>query len=471
MAGEGIRKPDLAKLVCVGCAYMKTRSMNIILFICVASLFLDTGLAEETANTPQEMKVQRVHVLGDEYVRNGTFGLRGLWLGGERKRREKLLPLIKRAGVEWHRSVLFWYQVEPQNDKFDFSSYDTLYDQLRKQDIEIVFTLRSVSPWGAKKSKLAVRVKGEHDATRAVCHMPDHMGDYIDFVRRTASHFKGRIRFWQIENEPTSPEKWSFWGGTAEELVELTKAAYKTIKEVDPRAQVLLSGFTTRSLLRGGVELEFIDAMFRKGVGEYFDIFDIHSYRRPQRVFKTAKAARDILERYGYTGKKKKPIWMTETSTPGVDPLFPLTEQANDVVKRFTLAFSAGISRVFWWNTIDSAKAPARSEKERSRYFGLLSVEGRPKPAWRMYKLMTQKLKGFRKVEKPDTGQGVFVFKYSWDNGSSLHVAWTNKKSRVRLTSQKDMVRVTYQNGVVREIKVEAGQFAIDLCRAPVFIQ
>ena len=97
-------------------------------------------------------------------------------------------------------------------------------------------------------------------------NVPDHgnwspppvdMDQLRQYWTRTASRFRGRVRYWEFFHENYFP--------TQEDKRQYMKAVYEGIKSADPDAQVLCGAAT--SFVRGGA----FGQMWREGINQYFD--------------------------------------------------------------------------------------------------------------------------------------------------------------------------------------------------------
>jgi hypothetical protein len=67
---------------------------------------------------------------------------------------------------------------------------------------------------------------------------------YLDFVRFTVDHFKGRVQYYEIWNEPEIPE-FCPKSITLEDYVNLVQQTVPVIRETDPDAKVVIGGVST----------------------------------------------------------------------------------------------------------------------------------------------------------------------------------------------------------------------------------
>ena len=64
---------------------------------------------------------------------------------------------------------------------------------------------------------------------------------YLDYVRFIVAYFKGRIKYYEIWNEPNVPASDSPWGQIAfEDYIRLLKRVAPVIREVDPDAKIVV---------------------------------------------------------------------------------------------------------------------------------------------------------------------------------------------------------------------------------------
>jgi hypothetical protein len=159
--------------------------------------------------------------------------------------REPALAEARRLGVTRLRVMVKWAGVvrrpkarKPQR-RYDWAAYDSLIADAARHGIRLQLTLTGPAPaWATSNRKVGVR------GVRAK--------PYGQFVRDAAKHFKGRVDRYSIWNEPNwhtqlSPTrtcKKNHWArGCDARLGALYRALYRaghrSIKAVDPQAQVL----------------------------------------------------------------------------------------------------------------------------------------------------------------------------------------------------------------------------------------
>ena len=197
------------------------------------------------------------------------------------------VKLMREAGIGSFRTDLDWNKIEPEKGKFDFKLWDSLVDIASAEGIEIL----SIIPGGTPKF-----------AQPFPYHADEMAASSAEIVR----HFKGRIKYWEIVNEPNHI---SFWGGlepNASEYAALLKKVYPAVKKANPDAVVLYVGVA-------GVPLDYVEKTFKEGAANSFDVMNIHPYNwrgvQENVLIGNIKRTRALMKKYGVGDK---PIWITE---------------------------------------------------------------------------------------------------------------------------------------------------------------
>jgi len=352
---------------------------------------------------------------------SSPFGIRGLTLATDR-----ITKLIFDAGVRWHRFPIEWGNVEQKPGKFVWEEYDSLIKRMYDHNMNIVITLRCVPPSTSRKNLK------EHTAT-----MPKDIGKYLLFVKACVDRYKDKVKYWQVENEPSFRSK--HWRGEPKDYARLLKEVYKVIKTVSPEGKVLIAGSPVKPVL-GDNGTGFLSQVFKNGAGEYFDIFDLHCYGDVKMIPLGLTKVNKMLKNYGYFGQKTKPIWITETGTPGREPRFPEKKQAEDVIKRHALAFSKGVEKVFFWNAVDGIKDLPKFNIPVAKLCGLLDSNRNPKPAYFAYKLMTGKLNGFNSAADLSR-DGIQIYQFSFKDKNPILILWKDDLEKPQTINLKDLLK------------------------------
>ena len=198
------------------------------------------------------------------------------------------LAEMKKLGIRSARADFTWSGIEHPQGTWHFENTDRLLDEAEKNGITILPILDYGTAWATPAYR--------------------HLDAWTEYVRQVVSRYKDRIRVWEVWNEPNLKGFWSEEPNGAN-YATLLKAAYETIKSIDPELKVLYAGLA-------GVPLPFFEDSLKAGAGDYFDIMNIHPYRgglstlaSTQDLIDAVESCRTMMRKYNVP---VKPIWITE---------------------------------------------------------------------------------------------------------------------------------------------------------------
>jgi hypothetical protein len=251
----------------------------------------------------------------------------------ELEKRELAVRMIADAGFHWIRQEFPWEDMEI-HAKGDFEDrrhephrsawekYDNIVDLADSYGLEIIARLSNPPAWS--------RVRGNEGGAFAP---PDDLGDYGDFVEAVVRRYQGRIRYYQIWNEPNIYPEWGEKPVSPEGYVELLKVGYSRVKAACPEC-VVISGALAQTIPLGPRDLNdfvFLQRMYDAGAGDYFDVLAMQGYglwsgptdrRMRPRVLNFSRPLylREIMVK---NGDESKPIWITEMNWNSPPADFP----------------------------------------------------------------------------------------------------------------------------------------------------
>lgn len=240
---------------------------------------------------------------------------------------EQVYQCVQALGGTMVRLAASPRDIEPERGKRSWDEYD--------QDLELA------TRYGLEPMVCVVNTPGWANKTGKPCH--DHpyldkfLPDFEAFCRELAQRSKGRVRLYQIWNEPNGCG-WHFYDGWNhyDEYVPMLRAAYHGLKQGDPGCQVLIGGLddaggNAHYFLRGIYEIRD-----QKYPGErFFDGLTDHPYSHDlSTMHKKMETLRAILAEHG---DENLPLFITEYGwTAGEAGL----ESQGQRVKEFLAAFT-----------------------------------------------------------------------------------------------------------------------------------
>ena len=176
------------------------------------------------------------------------------------------LNLLTAASFGWVKQIFAWRDMEGAGKgHYDWSSADRVVNSCQWSGVQILARVDFQPAWA--------RADGAENGP------PDDYNDYGDFLFAMASRYQGRIRAYEIWNEPNLAREWGGQPPDARQYVELLKVAYTRIKQADPDALVLTAGLAPTTAW-GSIampDVEFMRQMYAAGAKPYFDVLGVHA--------------------------------------------------------------------------------------------------------------------------------------------------------------------------------------------------
>ena len=236
-------------------------------------------------------------------------------------------PDLEFGGVRlW--GAIYWAQVNPAPGVYDWKRFDDILRVAEQQQVDVVMNLAFTPKWAA-----AVKDAPPAFAPGA-SSPPADMASWEDWVRAAVTRAAGRVKYWEIWNEPEDPK---YYSGDVAGMVKMQRRAYEIIKGIDPTLKVLtppsngtVDGFRWQS------------AFLAQGGGRYADIFAFHGYlSAPEGVIGIIEHFRRILTQHGLGAL---PMWDTEAGWSSWEE-----NQAGCLARAYILKWIYGVDRFFWY--------------------------------------------------------------------------------------------------------------------------
>jgi len=301
---------------------------------------------------------------------------------------------LRLLGLQWVREEFTASRLHAgTHARYYWGPYDRIVDQERRAGLHVFGLLDYSNTWGYP----------DH-GTMPHADIARLSRDFAAFAYAVARHFRGRVSYWQVWNEP---DLQTFWHPTPDpdDYAALLSAAYRAIKRADRHAHVVLAG-TSR-----------IDLVFLRRVAsrtQSFDVVSVHPYRNvpePQ-LLSEIQALRAL----------GKPLWFSEIgwAAGGCDLCTGEDTQASYLVRIYALAAAAGVQRVFWYDLRDDNNLASSPES----HFGLLRSDLSAKPAFVAYEFLTRVMhRAFFRAAHTVDRSGVYALRFDTDHGP-IEVLW-----------------------------------------------
>ena len=323
---------------------------------------------------------------------------------------EETLRLVAEANIAWVKQEFPWQEIEFKkgyffDDKWQKSSwekFDRMVDLADKYHINVIARVDHAPGWAKAEAGGSSPIKSN--------------ADLADFVNALLDHYKGRIKYVQIWNEPNLTGEWV--PGKAVDpkaYVDMLKTVYPAVKAAHPTAILLTApmAMTTETPgSRGNMnEIDYWTQMYGAGVKGSFDIASANAYGLDQPPeappspsvlnFRRVELLRDIMVKNGDTGR---PIWFDEFGWNASPDSLPESErnywrhvtpqqQADWTVAGVEYARKnwpwAGVIAIWYFRQVGDIP-PEKAEY----YFAMLNPDFSPQPVYNAVKAAASKYPG-----------------------------------------------------------------------------
>lgn len=348
------------------------------------------------------------------------------------------------AGARVNRWEFRWDRLERTPGSWDFSATDAVVASSQQYGLQVEGILIGTPNWAVQPSDKP----GNGLPRNAYLPYTDPHNLWAQYVRRTVTHYAGKVAYWEVWNEPDLP---FFWSNTPADYFQLLKVAYKVIKSVDPHASVLMAGMVVPDLRFLSQVLDAVNATanWRDNHG-YFDAVAWHAYGPAGSLYTNINAMRAMLAVKGHSGA---PIWVTEDGFPASNPNGE-PRQAAYVIQTIAYALAAGADHVLVYRA---------SDDPTPRTWGLLSAAGTPRLGYLAFQLAASLFGHANSVVYAPT-QSVERFAL-YEPGRRVVVLWGHGVSdgSAVLSADGPAASLTDWQGVSSALPVRNGQLHIPL--------
>jgi hypothetical protein len=339
----------------------------------------------------------------------------------EPAKRAQAVEMAAAAGYRWLRQEFPWEDIEIHG-KGDFEDrrhvparsawekYDEIVELAERNGMELIVRLSNPPGW--------TRAGGEGENNVDTFAPPDNMQDYADFVTAVAGRYAGRIKYYQIWNEPNIYPEWGSRAINPEAYVELLKAGAEAVRAADPEAKIIMGALASTINLQPAYappgnsmnDLLFLQRMYDAGAAPYFDIVAMQGYglysgptdnRMHPRVINISrhKFIRDLMVK---NGDAAKAIWIAEmnwnAAPEDVDPRYgrvTLEQQARYLPIAYARVADdwpwIGVAATWY---LKRATDLWEANRQPEAYFRLLAPDFVPQPVYESMKAYTSSLEG-----------------------------------------------------------------------------
>jgi hypothetical protein len=251
-------------------------------------------------------------------------------------------PQVPFSTVRLHDTGTSWREMQPAAGMWNFATLDARVDRAISGRRDVLMVLGQTPQWAAKRPQ-ELSYNGLGSASE-----PADLATWRAYVRTLAIRYKGRIRRWELWNEPNVK---GFFSGSPRSMVLMAHEAYLILKRIDPTNIVISPGMAVRTLNSP----VWLDRYLALGGGWYADVVGVHLYvlsrQRPESILGSVSRVRLIMAKHNVA----RPIWNTESGygrtadTPETSELYAGQLAMAYVARTYILSAHAHVDRTYWY--------------------------------------------------------------------------------------------------------------------------
>jgi polysaccharide biosynthesis protein PslG len=367
-----------------------------------------------------------------------------------RQRVHRHMQEMKELRVRFLRCAFSWNGIEPEQGQFDFAFWDMLVDEAERAGVQIIPYVAYTPKWAAKSE--------ENFWQQA----PRSPAMFANVMRTLAARYRGRIKSWELWNEPDLTD---YWRGSSADLSELVKAGAQAVREGDPEAVVVLSGISREP------SDFFHELLYTYHLDRWVDVLALHAYPESW----GEERAEDLFPQWipqakSYVKNSGDPVdlWLDEmgyadyrydaahASAYNINIYYRYEHSpryaADFLLKSFVLALASNdLSLVGWYRIDDFRHSDPRMPGDKvNHHLGLIGVDGKPKPAFYAMKFLDQLIDRPIRVlparVSARAGSQAVIRLFARDDGEVIAAGW------LRSSEYSEVVRHT---GMERDLRRE----------------
>ncbi len=394
-------------------------------------------------------------------------------------RRDFELSQWGKLGVHLARTDFNWRSIEPTKGAFEWARMDQLVASTEQEDAEVIALLVYGNPWAT--------TAGDNQM-----FPPDDPADFGDFAAAVATRYAGRIRKYEIWNEPNSYGR--FWepGDDPVGYGALLIEAADRIHEADPGAIVSFAGVFHPRVVVNMSGPEFARGVLEAhpDVGSHLDAMSFHPYRipfsAPELQNKTQDALatsicewRDIVAEMGVPDL---PLWITEMGWHNAPEsvLVGVSEadQANYFVRAAAISAAHGVEAFAWYTFRDSGTDPTDQEEQ----FGLYTYDedpltdppAQPKQGAGAASVFAQTVGRHTRVQDRSVELGLgpetWAYRFTGADETAVNLLWTTgAPTTVKLPGNEEASLVGLL-GDTTPLPATGGAWDVEVSERPVYV-
>ena len=325
------------------------------------------------------------------------------------------------CGVKYLRATPGWSHVQPQKGQWNFDYLNQQLEMCGAYGIELQGFLGFNPRW-------AVSPELQKKHWRVWSRSYPNETAFSIYAQRMAQEFRGRIRNWELWNEP------ELMRGTinAEEFTRLQKLAYRAVKKGNPDAVMMSGGFAGGNTHQAMYDKQFMEKVLKNASG-FYEIHLTHNHGSFGSY--VAAVEQHLIPLRKRAGAERIPWFPNETA---ISSLFGTERnQAETLYKKLIYSWARGAIGYAWYDLRNDGYDATNAEHN----YGMLTTDFRPKPIYSVYNHLARSFHRAHFAEQLSAPGGVWAFRFEIPEGQ-LVPFWNESDLPVLLAVKSDAKNV-----------------------------
>jgi hypothetical protein len=262
-----------------------------------------------------------------------------------------------------------WQYIEPSDNVWDFDVLDNWVNANYAAGRDILFTLFGTPQWASarptERNAYSDQDPEPYQYNRGITAEPSDMSKWDRFCAKVAARYKGKIKYYEVWNEPNyqndgtgATGTYAFFSGTHAKLAEIVRRANQAIKAIDPGAKIICPATTVWATTPGGTAEQYFTGMLAASSGDagntpmknWIDIVGVHLYIGGNDITKMSQMIDRVKAAMTTAGVSDKELWDTESAPISPDVSAMSVYAAKLFIARSMIIQAAkGVARTFYF--------------------------------------------------------------------------------------------------------------------------
>lgn len=327
------------------------------------------------------------------------------------RRREAATAAL--CGAKLLRTDAGWGTIQPHRDNWNFDLLDQTVEIFAQQGMELELIYSYTPKWAIAKD-----FKPRKEEYRKIHNSRPDYDAWREFVRRTATRYRGKIRFFEAWNEP---DLYSFANFSTEEYIEMLKIAGEETHKANPEALLLTGGYTCMPPFHALNDIEHQEKTLSQAQG-FYDIHAFHGHGVFSHYSPQIEQMISMRKRLGI----KAPWWANETAEPS--QLIGELEQAATLWRKLFYSWARGSIGYNWYDLRNDGTDPWNPEHN----FGMVTRDFQPKLIYPAYNTIVRNFRNAEFIREITNFKDVHFYEFAQKN-RRLAVIWNDDPNISRL--------------------------------------